>query len=71
MSAPLSSGSPEGNPTAASALAAGAGPCRLVHGPSDGAAVLAAVSAADAGGNVLFLGSTRGVTDGGTTRGLD
>lgn len=71
MSAPFPPGSPEGNPTAASALPAGAGPCRLVHGPIDGAAVLVAVSAADAGGNVLFLGSTRGVTDGVTTLGLD
>ena len=69
MSAPLSPGSPERNPTAASALLTG--PCRLVRGPIDGAAVLATVSAADAGGNVLFLGSTRGVTDGVTTLGLD
>ena len=69
MSAPLSPGSPQGNPAAAPALPVG--PCRLVRGPIDGAAELAAVSAADAGGNVLFLGTTRGVTDGVTTFGLD
>jgi molybdopterin synthase catalytic subunit len=71
MSAPLSPGSPEGNPTAASAGPTGSGRCRLVRGPIDGAAALAAVSEADAGGNVLFLGSTRGVTAGVTTLGLD
>lgn len=71
MPAPLSPESPKGNPTAAPALAAGAGSCRLVSGPIDGLGVLAAVSADDAGGNVLFLGSTRGVTDGVTTLGLD
>ena len=45
--------------------------CRLVRDPIDGAAVLAAVAAPEAGGNVLFLGSTRGVTAGVTTLGLD
>jgi molybdopterin synthase catalytic subunit len=43
----------------------------LVRDPIDGAAVLAAVAAPEAGGNVLFLGSTRGVTAGVTTLGLD
>lgn len=45
--------------------------CRLVRAPIDGAAVLAAVASPEAGGNVLFLGSTRGVTAGVTTLGLD
>jgi len=46
-------------------------PCRLVRAPIDGASLLAAVSSGDAGGNVLFLGTTRGVTDGVVTRGLE
>jgi molybdopterin synthase catalytic subunit len=49
----------------------GAVACRLVRDPIDGAVVLAAVASPEAGGNVLFLGSTRGVTDGVTTLGLD
>ena len=47
------------------------GACRLVRDPIDGTAVLAAVASPEAGGNVLFLGSTRGVTAGVTTLGLD
>ena len=39
-------------------------PAPLVHGPIDVAALLAAVADAAAGGNVLFVGTTRGVTDG-------
>jgi molybdopterin synthase catalytic subunit len=62
-------------PTASSSAAPGpcpdAEPCRFVHGPIDGAAILAAVAAPDAGGNVLFLGTTRGVTADVTTRSLD
>ena len=46
-------------------------PCRLVRAPIDGESLLAAVSSGDAGGNVLFLGTTRGVTDGVVTRGLE
>jgi molybdopterin synthase catalytic subunit len=46
-------------------------PCRLVRAPIDGASLLEAVSSGDAGGNVLFLGTTRGVTDGVVTRGLE
>lgn len=71
MSAPLSTGRPGVDPGATPPLPVEAGPCRLVHAPIDGAAVLASVSAGDAGGNVLFLGSTRGVTDGVTTLGLE
>lgn len=62
---------PGADPGATSSLPTEAGPCRLVHAPIDGAAVLARVSAADGGGNVLFLGSTRGITDGVTTLSLD
>ena len=62
-------------PTASSSAAPGpcpdAGACRFVHGPIDGAAILAAVAAPAAGGNVLFLGTTRGVTADVTTRSLD
>ncbi len=71
MSAPHSTGLSGGDPGAPSPLPAEAGTCLLVHTPIDGAAVLASVSAADAGGNVLFLGSTRGLTDGVTTLSLD
>jgi molybdopterin synthase catalytic subunit len=39
-------------------------PVPLVHGPIDAAALLAAVADAAAGGNVLFVGTTRGVTAG-------
>ena len=45
--------------------------CRLVRAPIDTGAVLAAVADAGAGGNVLFVGTTRGVTDGVITRGLE
>lgn len=38
--------------------------CRLVRGAIDPGAVLALVGDPDAGGNVLFVGTTRGVTDG-------
>jgi molybdopterin synthase catalytic subunit len=38
--------------------------CRLVHGPLDGQRLLAAVGSPAAGANVLFLGTTRGITDG-------
>ena len=40
------------------------GDVRLVRGPIDPGAVLARVADHAAGGNVLFLGTTRGVTDG-------
>jgi molybdopterin synthase catalytic subunit len=46
-------------------------PVRLVHGPIDTDAVLAAVACDAAGANVLFVGTTRGVTDGVVTRSLD
>lgn len=39
----------------------------LVRAPLDGAAILATVADPGAGGNVLFLGTTRGVTDGAVT----
>lgn len=41
-----------------------------VHGPIDAAALLAAVGDSTAGGNVLFVGTARGVTDGVVTRSL-
>jgi len=43
----------------------------LVQGPIDAAAILASVTDDAAGGNVLFLGTTRGVTDGVVTRRLE
>jgi molybdopterin synthase catalytic subunit len=43
----------------------------LVHGAIDTAAVLAAVASDAAGANVLFVGTTRGITDGLVTRSLD
>ena len=43
----------------------------LVHEPIDTARLLAAVADAAAGANVLFLGTTRGVTEGVVTRSLD
>ncbi|MFM7033709.1 MAG: molybdenum cofactor biosynthesis protein MoaE [Planctomycetia bacterium] len=43
----------------------------LVRKPIDGQAVLSRVACADAGANVLFLGTTRGLTDGVETRQLD
>ena len=43
----------------------------LVHGAIDAAAVLAAVASDAAGANVLFVGTTRGITDGLVTRSLD
>jgi len=46
-------------------------PPLLVHGPIDPAALLAAVADAAAGGNVLFLGTTRGITDGVVTSRLE
>ena len=42
----------------------------LVHGPIDAAALLGAVASAAAGASVLFVGTTRGVTDGMITRRL-
>ena len=46
-------------------------PVQLVHGPLDTARALAAVASDAAGGNVLFLGTTRGLTDGVVTKTLD
>lgn len=43
----------------------------LVHEAIDAAAVLAAVASDAAGANVLFVGTTRGITDGVVTRSLD
>ena len=43
----------------------------LVHGAIDTAAVLAAVASDAAGANVLFVGTTRGITEGVVTRSLD
>lgn len=48
-----------------------AGACHLVREPIDAGVVLAQVADAGAGGNVLFLGTTRGVTDGVVTVRLD
>ena len=45
--------------------------CRLVHGEIDGAEALSLVGDAAAGANVLFLGTTRGITAGVVTRGLE
>jgi molybdopterin synthase catalytic subunit len=42
----------------------------LVHGPVDPAVLLAAVGDVTAGGNVLFVGTARGVTAGVSTRSL-
>lgn len=47
------------------------GGCRLVRGPIDGATSLAAVADPAAGGNVLFVGTTRGVTAGTVTQRLE
>lgn len=57
--------------TGAADGAAGVRRAALVRRPVDGAALLAAVTDPAAGGNVLFVGTTRGVTDGVVTRGLD
>ena len=46
-------------------------PVQLVHGPLDTARALAAVANDAAGANVLFLGTTRGLTDGVVTKTLD
>lgn len=43
----------------------------LVRRPIDTAGLLRAVASPSAGGNVLFVGTTRGVTDGVGTRSLD
>ncbi len=43
----------------------------LVHGPIDAQALLESVASANAGGTVLFLGTTRGRTGDVITRGLD
>jgi molybdopterin synthase catalytic subunit len=43
----------------------------LVHEAIDTAAVLAAVASDAAGANVLFVGTTRGITDGLVTRSLE
>jgi molybdopterin synthase catalytic subunit len=43
----------------------------LVHGPIDTSVVLAAVASDAAGANVLFVGTTRGITDGLVTRSLE
>jgi molybdopterin synthase catalytic subunit len=43
----------------------------LVRRPVDAVGLLAAVTDPAAGGNVLFVGTTRGVTDGVVTRGLE
>jgi molybdopterin synthase catalytic subunit len=44
---------------------------RLVHETIDTAAALAAVASDAAGANVLFVGTTRGITDGFVTRSLE
>lgn len=44
---------------------------RLVREPIDPSRLLRLVAGPDAGANVLFLGTTRGVTDGVVTRSLD
>ena len=71
MPAPLPTASSSAAPVPAPGPSPDAGACRFVHGPIDGAAILAAVAAPAAGGNVLFLGTTRGVTADVTTRSLD
>lgn len=43
----------------------------LVRRPIDGGRLLAAVAADEAGANVCFLGTARGLTDGVVTRGLE
>lgn len=43
----------------------------LVHEPIDTTLLLAAVASDTAGANVLFVGTTRGVTAGAVTRGLE
>lgn len=68
QSATGSAGNPGVGPPPGEAVGAA---FRLVRDPIDGAAVLAAVASPEAGGNVLFLGSTRGLTAGVTTLGLD
>ena len=45
--------------------------CALVHGPIDAAAILDRVGHADAGANVLFVGTTREVTGELVTRSLE
>lgn len=45
--------------------------CRLVHGPIDTAALVGLVADPRAGANVLFVGTTRAVTDGVVTVGLE
>ena len=46
-------------------------PTALVRGPIDGQLLLATVANAAAGANVLFLGTTRGITDGVETHALE
>ena len=46
-------------------------PTALVRGPIDGQRLLATVANAAAGANVLFLGTTRGITDGVETHALE
>jgi molybdopterin synthase catalytic subunit len=45
--------------------------CALVRDPIDTAALLASVGRDDAGANVLFVGTTRGITGSVVTRSLD
>lgn len=71
MHLPLPVGPSGGDPGVAPLTPLETPACRLVHGPIDGASVLASVADPGAGGNVLFLGTTRGVTAGVTTLGLD
>ncbi len=60
------------SPEACPQPACGRGPhCRLIRTPIDTVALLAAVAEDNAGGNVLFVGTTRGVTEGVVTRGLE
>lgn len=55
----------------ADAMTSDRGFTACVRGGIDTAAVLAGVADVTAGGNVLFVGTARGVTDGVITRGLD
>ena len=71
MPTPLPTTSSSTAPVPATVPFTEAGACWFVDGPIDGAAILAAVAAPAAGGNVLFLGTTRGVTVDVTTRSLD
>ena len=71
MPTPLPTTSSSTAPVPATVPFTEAGACWFVDGPIDVAAILAAVAAPAAGGNVLFLGTTRGVTADVTTRSLD